>query len=712
MNKTFMLLAGAAALPVCLYAGETIDSVAIGSGKELSLDEVVVTGRRPALRHEPDRLVYIPKNDPYAAGLDAVGLLDRMPGISVVNDLVSVAGKSSVRYIVDGHLLEMTAEAVALKLKGIQAAGVEKVELLATPPARYGGGENVAYISITTRNEALGTRGSVWGKGTMREDFSYNAGGNISHSTRRTELSADVSWDESRGINDLTRSYVFPDHERLSDRSSRFLWRTLGLNGLFRYRFSSGLSAGAIVNYSAMPIKSTVTDVTCMDGKTLLSTGHYPAGPDNALTLTAFGDWTLDSYGKTLSLTYNMFDRRIKKDGEVSTVWDDAERSELSKHASNRYRIHSVKLDAALPFPGFRMEAGMAFTSVSNNTSLDIAGLLDGNWVNDPSQSNVFEYDEKTVAAYASAERSFSKSLFGKFGVRYEHTWVTGFQHVGAVAHDSGYGHFLPSFALSLKLPRAGRLSLDFSMGISRPSFGDLNPFRYYNTVADYFTGNPDLEPVIAHNAGINYSCKGLYAVLYGSCNHNAVGYVTRFGSDGMQVTRPENCLNTLKTGVYVSYGRSLFSWWNIKAGGEVFYSKTESGIPDFRDADDHGWSGKIELNTSWMLNHRKTLLLNLRATHFFPYRDRMFHYKARTVVGCELRWMLLDNRLTLSLSVNDPFGWSVSRSVAYYSDYTLSTRNDIHSHSVGLRIAWSFGRDKVSRVYRDPKERESSRSH
>ena len=89
-----------------------------------------------------------------------------------------------------------------------------------------------------------------------------------------------------------------------------------------------------------------------------------------------------------------------------------------------------------------------------------------------------------------------------------------------------------------------------------------------------------------------------------------------------------------------------------------------------------------------------------------------MFRFENRTLIGCDIRYMLLDNRLVLSASVSDPFGWSVSKSTARYRDYTLRTRTDIHSHAVSFRISWSFGRKNVSNVYRDTKERESQRSY
>lgn len=150
MNILRMLLLGTAALSMCLSAQETNDSVPANWEREFELNEVVVVASRPVLKQAPDRIIYLTKDDPYALGLNAVQILDRIPRVSVTNDLVSVAGKTSVKYIVDGYLLEMPGEAIALRLKNLQASGIEKIELLTTPPAKYAAATNVAYISITT----------------------------------------------------------------------------------------------------------------------------------------------------------------------------------------------------------------------------------------------------------------------------------------------------------------------------------------------------------------------------------------------------------------------------------------------------------------------------------------------------------------------------------------------------------------------------------
>ncbi len=640
--------------PLGVFAQETKDSIPSDWEKEFELNEVVVVGSRPVIKQEPDRIVYLTKNDPYALGLNGVQVLDRIPRVTVTNDQVSVAGKTSVKYIIDGHLLEMPEEAIALRLKNLQSQGIEKVELLTTPPAKYAAVTNVAYISITTRNESHGTRGNVWGNGTAREDFSYLLGGNISHTTRKVELSADASWQDMKGINDLDRTYTFSDYIRTSDRSNHFTNRTLGANGLFKYKFTDRVSAGVILNYSMMRLKSNIFDETFDNGIASFSRNISPSRPNNAITVTAFGDWALDGKGKLLSLTYNFFNRHTHSFSDVTTWQDDYNSTRLTDDGANKYRIQSVKLDAALPFTSFRLDAGVAYTGVDNSTDLQINDFINGSWVNNLTQSNSFDYNEKTAAVYVSAEKSFPGSFFGKISLRYEHTDVRGVQRVDNMRHDKSYGYLFPSLNLSWNKPEIGRFSMSYSMGISRPNFGDLNPFRYYTTVSDYFSGNPDLDPSISHNAEINYSYKGVYAVLYNSYNHNAIGNITRFNPDGSQYTLPENCLNTNKTGLYASYNRSFFQWWNLKLGGEVFYSIAKSKIADFKEANDHGWSGKLELNSSWMLNRQKTLILNFRFSHYFPWKDRMIHYSAISLIGLDIRYALLNNRLNLALSVSE----------------------------------------------------------
>lgn len=134
-----------------MSAQDQADSTATNWERQLELKEVVVMASRTVVKQAPDRIIYLTKNDQYAKGMNGIEVLDRIPRVSVVNDMVTVAGKSSVKYIIDGHLMEISDEAMVLRLKNLQASGIEKIEVLTTPPAKYGANNNVAYISITSK---------------------------------------------------------------------------------------------------------------------------------------------------------------------------------------------------------------------------------------------------------------------------------------------------------------------------------------------------------------------------------------------------------------------------------------------------------------------------------------------------------------------------------------------------------------------------------
>ena len=695
------------ALPMALTAQEYNDSLDEERERLLELNEVVVIAKRPVFQQETDKIVYFVQNDPYAKSLNGIEVLNRIPRVSVINDNVSVAGKSSVRYILDGNLLESTEEAILMQLRNLPSGSIEKIELLTTPPAKYAASSNVAFISITTKNETLGTRGNIWGNMAIQEKVTYRLGTSISHTSRKIELSADAGWQDINGINQLERDFIFQYYTKTSNRTNHFNDKNFGFNGLFKYKFTNRINAGMILNFISDKFKSNLEDITSENGMTFLSTSVSPARPNNAVTATAFADWRIDDAGKSLSLTYNYFNKDKKTQSNVTTTSPNIINS-IQDFGHNRYAINSVKLDAVLPFSFLKLETGAAFTVISNRTKLQTVNSLNF----ESPIFNIFNYSENTWGVYASADRQFSQSLYAKIGLRYENSKVTGHQDIGSEENNYTFGRLLPSVLVSMNTGRIGRFSLSYSMGISRPIFNDLNPFKYYTTTSDYFSGNPDLKPSLSHNAEINYSFNGIYTVLYNSYSHKTIGYVTRFNSDGSQYTMPENFIDANKTGLYASYIRSLFSRWNIKVGGEVFYSIAKSNVDDFKIDEDKGWSGKIEANTSWLLNRQKTLIFNVNFIHYFPYRERMVNYEAFSLLGFDLRYSLLDDRLNLAFSVREPFGWNITKTKTFYQAYTLYSRNNVHNHSVSLRISYSFGGNKVNNVYRATKEHESSRSY
>jgi len=714
MNIICKLLLGAATLPTSLSAQTATDSIADTWEKELELNEVVVVAKRPVVKQQEGKLVYLVKNDPYAKGLDGVTLLDRIPRVSVNNGTVSVAGKGNVRYIIDGVLMELDASAMSMRLQNLRAADIEKIELLTTPPSRYAVEPNAIYISIITRNETLGTRGSVYGSLNQGDKLREYFSGSISHTTRKVDLSLDASVSNSYTTNDNDMEYSFLDGSpsRISSTRTKSHMLDAGFNALFRYKFTPGMNIGLIANYNYETTSGNGSNTTDYGDYTSSSVSFTKSRPNNALTLTGFYDWTFGGKGEAIQLTYNYFNRHSPTRSKITTTYDNGSADYfINEDGTSDYRFHSGKADFKLPYNWAQLETGVAYTDILNSAD----NFLQRNYgasATSMGKPNVFDYSERIAAAYITASRSLGKGLWGKIGLRYEYTWTEGNQHSIAQIDKDKYGHLFPAVNLSWSKDRIGSFNISYSMGMGRPNLWELNPFKYYSTTDEYAAGNPALKPTIYNNAEINYYGLGcLYTVLYTSFASDGIGYIRHFDESGVLSTIPYNCLSTNKTGMYANYKHTFFDRWEMKAGGEVFRTHSHSSISDFRLNETEDWSGKLEVSTNVMLNRQKTLIFNAQFTNFFPWQQNLINYDAFQLCNISLRYSLLNNRLNLQLKANDIFGWNKTRSKEHYADYTIRQTFNAHSAYVLFGVSYRFGRDKVNGVYRASKEDQSGRT-
>lgn len=691
------------------------DSIATEWERQLQLDEVVIVAQRPVIKQQEGKLIYLVKNDPYCAGLDGMSLLDRIPRVSVENGSVKVAGKGNVRYIIDGILMELDNDAMMTRLRAIQAENIEKIEMLATPPSRYAAEPNAVYLSITTKDETLGTRGSVYGSLSKGDKFSEYLSGSINHTTRRIEMSFDANMWDYKGVNDLTADYRFDNYSRLSETRTDIHNFNAGFNTMFRYKFSGTMNVGVIVNYKYDNTSSRRDNHTDYSAYTSSSHSTATEKPVNAINLTAFYDWKFGHNGELLQLTYNLFRKHNPSNSTVSTLYDAPDLPEIgiTENGAIDYTFHSGKADFKLPYKWAEIETGIAYTDIRNKSTLDVRNYSNHLPAAGYDISNDFDYSEQIGAIYLSAARKLWGNFHGKLGLRYEYTWTKSFLRSNGQSDKDNYGKLFPTLNISWNNGNIGSFNLSYSMGMGRPNFWDLNPFRYYSASDDYASGNPELKPTLYHNAEINYfGLGGLYAVLYTSFAKDAIGHIRHFDNDGVKSTIPFNCMTTNKTGMYASCRCNIFKWWEMTVGGEVFHSYAHSNKALFAASSVNDWSGKLEISGNWMLNRQKNFILNARFSHYFPWQDSMTEYKELQLLSLTLRYSLLNNRLNLRLAANDIFGWNKSRSKQQFNDFTLYQKFDSHQAQLLFGITYNFGGDKVNRVWRDSKETQSSRTN
>lgn len=691
--------------------GDTLRTDTVDYSKSIDLNDVVVVGSKTIITHKPDRIIYLTKNDPFAKGLNGIEVIQRIPRVSYIGDVINVAGKNNVRYILDGKLLETSDAETMMSLKNLRADDIERIELLTVPPSKYPADANVAYISIKKkRDETLGVGGNLDMNLVFKEHLNSSWGAGVKQASKKIDYNVNLNYSNNKVINDLYREYTFADYIKYSQRKNNSKSKVFNVNTILKYRPVSTLEIGTMLNVYTERLQSDINDATLDRGTKYLSLTTSPAKPDNAATVTAYCDWMLDSRGKILSLTYNFFNKSTESYSLISTI-DDVSEKNISNIGDNKYKINSLKLDATLPFSQFDIEAGGSFTAIKNRTSMEILNKINGDWLRDETQSNHFDYSENTSALYFTISKHLTPKLFTKAGIRYEHTALKGIQANNDERIKQSYNKLFPSFNIDYNSDRGLGISASYTMGISRPRFMDLNPFRYYTTATDYSAGNAYLSASITHNIELNVSFKGLYAVLYNNKIKDGIGYVTIFNDDNSQYTIPQNHIDYNKYGLYVSYQKNLTNRLNLKLGAEVFYAQSKSGLEVPKLVNVDGWSGKLEGSTDIAFNKNRTFLFSLGYIHMFPYNEEMARYKSIILLNANMRYMLMDGKLQLKLSVNDPFSQNITSMTKVYSTYTEYSRNNVHSRNVSIKLSYLFGGKKIKDVYRDNKETDSNRS-
>lgn len=165
---------------------DTLRTDTVDYFKSVDLNGVVVIGSKTIITHKSDRIIYLTKNDPFAKGLNGIEVIQRIPRVSFIGDVINVAGKNNVRYILDGRLLETSDAETMMNLKNLRADDIERIELLTVPPSKYPADANVAYISIKTkRDETLGVGGNIDMNLVFKEHLNSSWGAGVKQASKK-----------------------------------------------------------------------------------------------------------------------------------------------------------------------------------------------------------------------------------------------------------------------------------------------------------------------------------------------------------------------------------------------------------------------------------------------------------------------------------------------------------------------------------------------
>ena len=737
------------------------------------LSNVTINGRLPILRNEVDRLQYIVANDQFAKGQNALELLYRVPMVTMMNGHASILGKGDAGFMFNGRVTILDEETIRQRLWSMQAEDIERIEVISNPSGRHQMDAAGGYINIVTYSgQLLGWRGDITGQIGKSEDWSEQLSATASYASKKLDMTLGADIERKTDCLDELTNYTKMDSQKMmiSDNHQELTDKNFGANATLRFMPTKNLELGAMASFRHQRSNMDITDITTNKGTKYSEGSQRPTSPAKTLNLTAYCDWTLDSLGKLLSLTYNQYREDNANSFVVSTSIPSGGYYKSRCLSDGKYYIQSLKLDATLPFPFATIETGAAYTHIHNESNVEDKRILMGfprSWSTD------YDYQEKTSAFYLNLSKSFGGKFTAKAGIRYEQTHLKGFDRMvvpvtnltynpytlnGAGVDDRNnrdYSKFLPSILLSYRLAERHLLNLSWSMGISRPNFYDLNPFEVYSSSTTIKTGNPSLLPSTSNNVELSYSNGlGLNAIVYYHHGDDMIDWITAFHDEvftthdsyvtddrNYQVafereTRPLNCYKNDRAGLYLRWQHQFSRQFSIAAEGNLYYYHAQSDIdvskflvshidymgPDkvyheykIHMPDINGWGKQVAVSADLFLNHQHTLLLNARYDHCFSEYKGLTTFDSYGYFNFALRYSMLKDRLKLSLVARDPFNQHILNASRFYQillyDLSEYSHQNPHTQRISLTLTYSLGGKSVRHIKRDTKDTESQRA-
>lgn len=160
--KNKLILSLIVFLPLAIYAQHPVPSQDTIMKKDTLLKEVIVTHKKSLITNTVDRTIVNVDAMISAATSNALEVLGKTPGVTVDNQgAIQLNGRGGVQILINGRPTYLSATDLAAYLRSIPGGGIDKIELMDNPPARYeASGNGVINIQLK-RSNALGFSGQL-----------------------------------------------------------------------------------------------------------------------------------------------------------------------------------------------------------------------------------------------------------------------------------------------------------------------------------------------------------------------------------------------------------------------------------------------------------------------------------------------------------------------------------------------------------------------
>ena len=649
-----------------------------------TMEGVTVTAQRPKMAIRNDALVTTIIGSSLAKAGSGNDVLKRIPLLSGKEGSYSVIGRgAAVIYINNRKITDAT------EIERLNSSDIKDIEVITNPGARYDATVSAVIRIHTVRKVGDGFGFDVRTSAYYWENWDTNNQLNMYYRRNGLELTAgsayelDNTYDNQTTTNEVQAANLW---------TNKWIKKAKYRNTHNNYTFSAAYEFNA--NHSVGARFFTNLLVGANNGHGDFSTDVFKnhvlfdhiesriSANSTAIPNKSLSAYYVGKVGK-IDIDFNTdyyYGRETEYRITTEQSATNANRT-VTSAGIHTNKFFATKLVLSHPLFGGSLSVGNenTFTNHEQNyVNQENVVPSTASTIKERNNAFFFEYSRPTPIGQLMA------------GLRYEHVNSDYYeQGVYSPAHSRTYSQWFPSLTFATRIKEVG-LQLSYSAKTSRPSYRQLGTNVEYMNRFTRQSGNPTLKPETLHNITLVSSWSWLTFVANYTQTHNKIMYWNEQESTDENITnlryRNFKSFPALTLSITAAPRMGVWSpqlilfcqkqWFDIeRLGSKLDLSKPIWGIL---------WNNTFDFKDNWIAETRlKVTSKGITENSELTRNNCAFNFSVRKA--------FLNDRLSVTVGVNDLFNRSANQLLLYTNNLSIDTKQEFDSREFYVTLRYKF---------------------
>lgn len=704
-----------------IYNAQSLKKDSINPIVEKQIQSVELKANKKLVERKIDRLVFNVENSVSATGGDALDILRVTPGLKVQNDQISIIGKSGISVMINDRLMQLSGDDLISFLKSIKSDDIKNIEVITNPPAKYDAQGNSGIVNIKLKKAK---KNSI--SGNLRTSYTQathplgNLGGGLNYQKDKLTITSNINYNNGSTAPYQEYTIYYPNYTWFETNNKRRFINSLNGRVALDYQVSDKTSMGiqysGVINKPLVKGKNTsyIMDKNSIIDSLIITPSRLEI--DRKTHSLNFHSVTkIDTLGKqySIDIDYFKFQSYLNSNFNTNTYLPNyipIPDSYISANnlSNQNIDVYTAKLDYEMPLKWINLSFGGKISFINNDSKVSYFDTTHTNPVLDPSKSNIFNYKENTQALYVSGNKKLSEKWDLQTGLRIENTQIKGYSATLNQTNKNNYIKLFPTFYLTYKATENSTFGVNYSRRIDRPSYSNLNPFRFYSSRYNYSEGNPFLQPFYIDNAEVSFTYKNYFTSVYANYMTNGIDQITFVSKDNpIQKVIPYNFYKQLNIGTSQNYTFNKWSWLESNNSAAFFYSKTTSDLENTLPKIEK-WTLFFSSNNSFVIS--KTIRAELNFTYQSPALAGSYTTNSWYYIDAGVKYISPNKKLNIALNAMDIFRTNKVTFTQIVNGIEQKSYDYADNQKVRLSLTWNFGKSIKVEQRKQSNEEEKER--